>query len=280
MNNLKSIINQCEKAAGRYVGDLNLLTLAAFNCDLASTNDLSTYSKQQLDTFNKYLDIFFTTDMPTAYIVGFEYFLGNKIVVNQNTLIPRFETEELVINLESRIRSKYPIGSKLSIADVCSGSGVIGVSIYNRLKDDYNIEISFVDISPEALEVTHINADNYQLCYNIYQGDMLEPLISSNLHFDVIVSNPPYIANSEPVQQTVLDYEPKLALYAKDNGLALYKSLINDIIKVGNENFCLMLEIGESQALVLSDYLMEKHKLKFEVISDINGLDRNLFLEV
>ncbi|WOO87961.1 peptide chain release factor N(5)-glutamine methyltransferase [Mollicutes bacterium LVI A0039] len=280
MNNIKDIITKCEQTNGRYVGDLNLLTQASFNCKLSDVCSFKNYTSDQIEQFYKYLDVFFTTDIPTAYIVGFEYFLGTKIRVNSNTLIPRFETEELVINLEKRVRKKYPKGTKLQIADVCSGSGVIGVSLYNRLKCDYELMITFVDISEQALEVTKLNAQSYNLSYETYQGDMLQPLIDSGKQFDIIVSNPPYIGLDEQVQQTVLDYEPSIALYAEDSGLALYKSLINDIILVGKKSFCLMLEIGESQATELSVYLFQTHQLDFEIIKDINGADRNLFLEV
>ncbi|WOO89777.1 peptide chain release factor N(5)-glutamine methyltransferase [Mollicutes bacterium LVI A0078] len=280
MNNIQSVINQCQKAAGRYVGDLNLLTLAAFNCGLSEVQSFESYTKEQVEEFTSYLDKFFNTDIPTAYIVGFELFLGNKISVTSDTLIPRFETEELVINLEKRIRSKFAIGSNLDIADVCSGSGVIGVSLYQRLKADYNIKVTFVDISEEALAITELNAKAYELDYTILKGDMLKPLIDNKLQFDVIVSNPPYIAFDEEVQETVVSYEPSLALYAKDNGLALYKSLISDIIDVSKDEFCLMLEIGMSQSEILNRYLIETHGYQFETISDLNGLDRNLYLEV
>lgn len=280
MNNIAEVIAQTEKVAGRYVGDLNLLTLAAFNCALNDTKSFETYSEHQLAAFNRYLEQFLTTDKPVAYIVGFELFLGNQITVTPDTLIPRFETEELVINLESRIRAKYPIGSKLQIADICSGSGVIGVSLYERLHADYNLHITFADISSAALAVTKLNAEAYNLEYSIYQSDMASTLIANNLKFDIIVSNPPYIGIEEQVQDTVLKYEPKLALYANDYGLALYKVLINDIISISNDSFCFMLEIGETQSQPLNSYLMMIHSLEFETIKDINGCNRNLYLEV
>lgn len=280
MNNIESIIAKCEEAASRYVGDLNLLTLAAFNCGLNQVLDFSEYEAKQVKEFEKYLDLFWNTDLPVAYIVGFEYFLGNKIIVNQDTLIPRFETEELVLNLEKRIRQKYQSGTKLAIADVCSGSGVIGVSLYNRLKDDYKITVNFVDLSSAALAVTKLNAEAYNLDYTVYCGDMAVPLKEQNLKFDIVVSNPPYISYDEKVQESVIKYEPSLALFAEDEGLALYKTLINDIIEITKERFCLMLEIGETQVHALNSYLLEIHGFEFEVIKDINGANRNLFLEV
>lgn len=279
MNKITEVITKTEKAEGRYVGDLNLLTLAAFNCNLNQVQDFTAYNQEQLTLFDQLLNDFFNTNIPTAYIVGFEYFLGNKITVTSDTLIPRFETEELVINLESRIRRKYSKGSNLTIADVCCGTGVIGISLYLRLEDDYNISLSFVDISSAAMAVTKQNCNEYNIEANYYIGDMITPLIENDKYFDIIVSNPPYIDEDGYVQDTVVEYEPHLALFAKDKGLALYKQLINDIIKVCNENYCFMLEIGESQALILDEYLFKLHGMHFEIIKDMNGFDRNLLLE-
>lgn len=280
MNSIEDIKNKCIEAEGRYVGDLNLLTLAAFSSTLKDVGRLEDYKPEMRQKFESYVNIFFTTDMPVAYIVGFELFLGERYKVSKDVLIPRFETEELVLNLEQKIRKKYNHGSLLKIADVCSGSGVIGTSLYLRLKADYKIEVSFVDISPKAIEITKYNARQYKVPSQYFVGDMLAPIIDNQLQFDVVVSNPPYIANFEFVQDTVLSYEPHLALYAKDNGLALYKSLINDIIDVCNDKFCLMLEIGETQSKALNEYLNDIHGYQFEVITDINGYDRNLYLEV
>lgn len=280
MNNIAEVIAQTEKVAGRFVGDLNLLTLAAFNCALNNVSPFEEYSEHQLAAFNSYLEQFFTTDKPVAYIVGFELFLGNKITVTTDTLIPRFETEELVINLEQKIRNKYAVGSKLEIADICSGSGVIGVSLYERLHEDYDLHVTFADISSEALAVTNHNALAYNLHYQLFESNMAEELLANNLKFDIVVSNPPYIAIDEFVQDSVLKYEPKLALYANDYGLELYKILINDIIELSNDSFCFMLEIGETQSLALNEYLKRVHDLEFETIKDINGYDRNLYLEV
>ncbi len=240
---------------------------------------MSDFSEEQINKFNKLLEVFWSTDIPTAYIVGFEMFLNTKIFVNENTLIPRFETEELVINLESKIRAKFPTGKKLKIVDICCGSGVIGVVLFNRLKTDYELEVTFVDICPKALEVTKKNAQENNLNYKIFCGDMTTPLIQNNLKYDVIVSNPPYIDKGEEVQLTVTKYEPHLALYANDNGIQFYKVLINDILKISNNQFCFMLEIGNAQSKTLNNYLEQKHKLNFEIINDMNGFERNLYLE-
>ncbi len=276
-NFIKAKIKLIENLEGRYVGDLNLLTLATFSM---SVNECTMTTRQitieEEIKFNEYFKQFTSTDVPTAYIVGFELFLGNKIFVNQNTLIPRFETEELVYNLVSKIRTKYPINSTIDVLDVCTGSGVIAISIALLLEDEYNINLTVVDLSPEALDVCRINLEHHKLKATVINSDMTTEV---NDKYDVVVSNPPYIDISELVQSQVLKYEPHLALYAEDNGLLLYKQLIDDLKRISKLDSILMLEIGKDQAEALNEYLKIKWNMEFEVVQDMNGLDRNLYLE-
>ncbi len=276
-NFIKTKIKLIENLEGRYVGDLNLLTLATFSM---SVNECTMTTRkitiEEEIKFNEYFKQFTSTDIPTAYIVGFELFLGTRIFVNQNTLIPRFETEELVYNLVSKIRTKYSINSTIDVLDVCTGSGVIAISIALLLKDEYDINLTVVDLSPEALEVCRKNLEYYKLKATVINGDMTTDVKNK---YDVVVSNPPYIDISELVQSQVLKYEPHLALYAEDNGLLLYKQLIDDLKRISKLDSILMLEIGKDQAKSLNEYLKIKWNMEFEVVQDMNGLDRNLYLE-
>lgn len=271
-------MKKSEEAENRYVGDLNVLTFSAFDCNLQTALNES-FTEKQIEKFESYLDDFFNTDIPVAYIVGFEYFLNLKILVTKDTLIPRFETEELVINLEKKIRNKYKLGSIISICDVCTGSGVIAVSLHERLKSDYKLEITAIDLSEKALKVASQNFESYNIDADIFCGNLLDPVINKGQKFDIVVSNPPYIGRNEDVQSTVLKYEPELALYAEDNGLALYKEIIDKYKLVTNGRYSLMFEIGEAQSAALNKYINDKYGIKFETIKDINGLDRNLYVE-
>lgn len=276
---ISEYINITEKAEGRYVGDLNLLTLSAFNCLLKDVSS-QRLTSEQVDSFDALFTTFMTTDIPTAYIVGFELFLGLKVIVNEHTLIPRFETEELVLNIVERIKNKYPRGSRLSILDLCCGSGVIALSVYLNLKDNYQIKLFATDVSEKALAVAKRNFQEYAIPCRVLQGDLLKPVLKTEEKFDVIISNPPYIANDEVVQASVLKYEPLLALYASDHGLELYKQIIDDLPLVTKDKFALIFEIGTGQASQLDSYLQFRHGYHFEVINDINNLPRNLYLEV
>lgn len=276
---IKKYLELTNKAEGRFVGDLNLLTLSAFNCKVNQIEDVLCTAKQ-IQQFDRYFTTFITSDIPVAYIVGFEYFLGNKIIVNEHTLIPRFETEELVLNLVKRIRAKYPVGSEVTLLDLCCGSGVIGISLVLLLADDYHINLVLSDISETALEVAKRNLKLHNLTAKVVAGDLLKPVIKLGTKFDIVVSNPPYVSHRETVQASVLKYEPSLALFANDNGLELFKQIINQLPLITNNNYCLMFEIGHKQSIYLNSYLKLKLGYEFEVINDINNLPRNLYLEV
>ena len=125
---------------------------------------------------------------PVQYIVGNVDFYGNKINVNKNVLIPRFETEELVEKTINYIKKYF--GKKIDIVDLGAGSGCIAIT----LKKEIDCNMDAVDISSDALSVARENAKINNVDINFYEGDMLKPL---NKKYDVIISNPPYISYNE-----------------------------------------------------------------------------------
>ncbi len=278
IDQFKAIISDVDNNPARFRGDLNLLTDKAFGLSVQQVlTNQKTLDDEQIDCFFKLYTMFAQTNIPSAYIVGYEIFLGNKILVSEDTLIPRFETEELVLNLEARIRAKYKRMTNLKICDLCCGSGVVGISLYLRLQADYNIELTMIDISEKALEICSQNLNLYNLSANVIKQDLFGDTLQK---FDILVSNPPYIAaNDTNVQATVLQFEPHLALFADDNGLAIYKRIIDKYKTYCNDNYIMMLEIGNGQYEDLNDYLQTKHNLQFTVLYDINKLERNLLLE-
>ena len=146
--------------------------------------------------------------LPVQYIVGNVDFYGSIIEVNENVLIPRFETEELVDRVIKKLKNK----KNLDIVDLGTGSGCIAISLAKNL----NSNVDAVDISKEALEVAKKNAINNNVKINFYLGDMLNPL---NKKYDLIISNPPYIAYDEEIMDVVKNNEPHIALYAENEGL-------------------------------------------------------------
>lgn len=176
---------------------------------------------------------------PVQYIVGNVDFYGYELDVNKNVLIPRRETEELVEEVIKRSKTfNNPV-----IIDVGTGSGAIAISLSKELK----IHVYASDISDKAIEVAKINVDKTKANVTLLNGDMLKPYIDNNIKVDILVSNPPYIKENEEIEDIVKDNEPHLALYAKNNGLEFYESILKDAKEVLNDKYLIAFEIGETQ---------------------------------
>ena len=208
---------------------------------------------------------------PVQYIVGNVDFYGYIFDVNKNVLIPRRETEELTEKVLKRIQEF----TKPVIIDVGTGSGAIAVALSKKL--DTHVYAS--DISNDALEVAKKNSFNNEANVSFLQGDMLEPYIKNNIKVDVIVSNPPYIKENEVIEDIVKNNEPHLALYAKNDGLEFYESILKNAKKVLNDKFLIAFEIGESQANDVKD-LAKKYlnDVIVEIEKDLSDKDRFVFV--
>ena len=207
--------------------------------------------------------------IPVQYIVGNVDFYGNIFEVNENVLIPRFETEQLVYETYQRIKN---VGN-IEIVDLGTGSGCISITLAKLL----NCSIDAVDISEKALEVAKRNAINNNVNINFYLGDMLEPL---NKKYDVIISNPPYIAYDEEIMDIVKNNEPHLALYADNNGLACYEKILSNCGKYLKENGLIAFEIGSTQANDIIKIANNYLDCETEVIKDLNDFDRIVFIKL
>ena len=208
--------------------------------------------------------------IPVQYIVGNVDFYGYNFKVNENVLIPRFETEELVEKTIKYI-NKY-LNKKVDILDLGTGSGCIAIT----LKKELDCNVDAVDISPKALEIAKLNAKNNNVDITFYEGDMLNPI---NKIYDVIISNPPYIAYNEEIMEIVKNNEPHTALYAEDNGLKYYKDIISNANKYLKEKSIIAFEIGEKQGKLILEYA--KNYFKDSIITvekDMQNRDRFVFI--
>ena len=208
--------------------------------------------------------------IPVQYIVGNVDFYGYNFKVNENVLIPRFETEELVEKTIKYI-NKY-LNKKVDILDLGTGSGCIAIT----LKKELDCNVDAVDISPKALEIAKLNAKNNNVDITFYEGDMLNPI---NKIYDVIISNPPYIAYNEEIMEIVKNNEPHTALYAEDNGLKYYKDIISNVNKYLKEKSIIAFEIGEKQGKLILEYA--KNYFKDSIITvekDMQNRDRFVFI--
>ncbi|WP_436860763.1 peptide chain release factor N(5)-glutamine methyltransferase [Mammaliicoccus lentus] len=206
---------------------------------------------------------------PVQYIVGFAEFYGRKFIVNNDVLIPRPETEELVLQTLNTINQH-----EQTVCDIGTGTGAIAIILK---KERTNLNVIATDISDDALKVAKENARLNQAEIEFLQGDALKPLINNGIKVDVLLSNPPYISYEEKVEmsETVLEYEPQLALFTQNNGLAIYKRILNDLDKVMKKDGLVIFEIGHLQGEILKSYIHEHYKVKnLAIIKDINQKNR------
>lgn len=211
-------------------------------------------------------------DIPLGYVLGYEWFYGYKFTVNEDVLIPRSETEELVGYVLSDIDAYF---ENPSIADVACGSGAIGIA----LSLETGLPVVSSDISEEALVVARKNAADNNAAVTFYAGDMLEPLIERDIKLDVLVCNPPYIKNTEHIQSSVLNNEPHVALFGGEDGLFFYRRVLEKADQVLNEKAMIAFEIGFD----IGDAVVELAKHYFPAAKvvlrqDMNRLDRMVFV--
>jgi release factor glutamine methyltransferase len=227
-----------------------------------------------LNRFNSIMDKL-CEDMPLAYAMGVQYFYGYPIEVNSDVLIPRYETEELVLNVIQEIDEHFD-DQTITVLDVGTGSGAIACALKAECPQ---IHMFASDISEDALKQAQRNADNIKVKVEFYQGDMLQPFIDHSIKADVIVCNPPYIPSGEEIQNSVKAYEPHLALFGGEDGLKFYRSVLSNAHYVLNEKNILAFEMGWNQGQTLTDLARSYFPLaKIDVIKDMQGKDRILIV--
>ena len=213
------------------------------------------------------------TGIPVQHLLGYEMFYGRKFTVNENTLIPRPETEELVQHVIELSKSRFT-KQPLTILDIGTGSGVIAITLALEIP---NAIVYATDISKKALQIAEENARQQQAKVTFLQGDFLQPIIDKDIKADMIVSNPPYIAKSDEacLSRTVKNFDPNLALFAEENGLAAYKQILELSTKVMEQDGIIAFEIGYEQGITVSSLIKECYpQSNVDLIQDINGMDR------
>jgi release factor glutamine methyltransferase len=218
------------------------------------------------------------TEKPIQYITGEAWFYGYRFEVNENTLIPRPETEELVEWIVEC--TKLEAGNKkLNILDIGTGSGCIPISLKKEIP---NATVSAIDVSEKALEMARKNAVDNEVEVNFVLQNILETesLIKK---YDIIVSNPPYVRNLEKqeIKKNVLDYEPHLALFVEDTDALLFYRKIAELALTGlTPNGKLFFEINQylgKETVALLENLGFKN---IELRKDFVGNDRMICCEV
>lgn len=211
-------------------------------------------------------------EKPIQYITGEAWFYGLRFEVNENTLIPRPETEELVEWIIESQKSKVK-SQKFDILDIGTGTGCIPISLKANLPQ---ANVSAIDVSEKALEVAKRNAASNKLEINFILTNILEAK-DLNQYFDVIVSNPPYVRNLEKqeIKKNVLDYEPHLALFVEDtDALLFYRKIAQLALKNLSPNGLLFFEINQYLGKETVELLENLGFKNIELKKDIYGNDR------
>ena len=243
---------------------LNLNSLELLNhLDDIVSEDKSELYKQEVDAVQ--------SGKPIQYVIGNVNFYGEIYDINENVLIPRFETEELLENTIAYIKKFFT--EPVDIIDLGCGSGVIGLTLEKKVSTK---SVDLVDISPKALAVTYKNCVKHSSMANLINSDMFEKV---EKQYDVIISNPPYIKTTEEIEDIVRDNEPHLALYAGEDGLDCYRKILKDVSKHMKERCLIAFEIGYTQAEDITNLVKDNiQNVRVEVKKDMSGKDRMLFI--
>jgi len=225
----------------------------------------------EVETFEKNVDLYLNHNIPIQHLIGYETFFGYEFIVNENVLIPRFETEELVAKV-LEVYDEHFSGVNVDLVDIGTGCGAIGLSL--SLEEPL-MNVTITDISDLALAVAKENANKLGAKSQFIQSDMLTELIARNMKFDILVSNPPYIPEKEDVDSLVYDNEPHLALFGGVDGLYFYREILRDASKILKPKNIIAFEHAyhhrEGMANLVNEYFPNAD---FETIKDMQGRDR------
>ena len=211
---------------------------------------------------------------PFQYVLGYANFIDKYFEVNPSVLIPRQETEQLVIDLKSVIEKRYG-KEPISIADIGTGSGVIAISLKRYFPD---AQVTATDIDQDAIDIAAGNAGRLDTDVMFIRGNMLEPLVKYNIRVDVLVSNPPYIDGPATIDEQVWKYEPHKALLASPDTF-FYEEIIKNADQVLNPSALLAFEIGEEMEESLTE-IINKYMpgSKFYFAKDLYNKTRFLYI--
>lgn len=235
-----------------------------------------TLTFEQSERFEKLIEEH-ASGRPVQYCIGSEEFYGRTFIVDESVLIPRPETEELVLATTNRIGQLFE-NRTLKLADIGTGSGAIAISMKLECPE---LTVVATDVSVAALATAQKNAQLLAADIDFRLGDLTAPLVGEK--FDIVLSNPPYIAFEEAKEMSsiVLEHEPHSALFAEEDGLVLYRKLAQQLPALMNKPALIGLEIGYTQGEQVAEFFKESFpQASVTVEKDINGKPRMVFCEI
>ncbi len=221
---------------------------------------------------NRYFDLInknINEDTPLSHLVGFDYFYDRKFKVTKDVLSPRMETEELIYKVLEYIKKSKK--DSFRILDLCTGSGIIAITLKKEIVEKYT-EIVASDISEKALSIAIENANNNNANITFIKSDLFENISGK---FDLIISNPPYISykDKKTIKDSVLNYDPHLALFAEEDGIYFYRKIIENAVQYLSKDGVIFFEIGYDQKEKILE-LGNNNNFITTVYKDINARDR------
>ena len=210
------------------------------------------------------------TGYPVQYIIGNVEFYGNIIEVDENVLIPRFETEYLIEKTLKYLKKMNK--SKPNVLEIGTGSGCISIALQKEL----NTSILAIDISEKAIEIAKRNAKNNKVNINFFEKDLHN--FNTNEQFDLIISNPPYVPYGSEVDRKTI-HEPQNAIFADEEGIHFYKVILENLHQNLNKEYLIAFEIGDKEGnkieKIAKIYLPNAY-IKIE--KDYSNLERYVFI--
>ena len=221
---------------------------------------------------NRYFDLInknINEDTPLSHLVGFDYFYDRKFKVTKDVLSPRMETEELIYKVLEYIKKSKK--DSFRILDLCTGSGIIAITLKKEIVEKYT-EIVASDISEKALSIAIENANNNNANITFIKSDLFNNISGK---FDLIISNPPYISYKDKItiKDSVLNYDPHLALFAEEDGIYFYRKIIENAVHYLSKDGVIFFEIGYDQKEKILE-LGKNNNFITTVYKDINDRDR------
>jgi len=233
---------------------------------------VSTLEKAQMDRLSEISDRLLKQE-PLQYILGQADFYGLKFMVNENVLIPRPETEELVYWILEDLKVS-PLTAPIRLLDIGTGSGCIAITLKKKAPD---LSVDALDYSKKALEVAKVNAAKNEVFLNFIEADILKKEDWIAKQYSIIISNPPYIPNSEKdlMPLNVKEFEPGMALFvADDDPLIFYRTITQFAKKNLAKNGKLFFEMNEFNAAKVHQILEQEGFGNIEIKKDLSGKDR------
>ena len=221
---------------------------------------------------NKYFDLInknINEATPLSHLVGFDYFYDRKFKVTKDVLSPRMETEELIYKVLEYIKKSKK--DSFRILDLCTGSGIVAITLKKEIVEKYT-EIVASDISEKALSIAIENANNNNANITFIKSDLFDNISGK---FDLIISNPPYISYKDKIiiKDSVLNYDPHLALFAEEDGIYFYRKIIENAVHYLSKDGVIFFEIGYDQKEKIFE-LGNINNFITTVYKDINDRDR------